>query len=161
MIAHPRVRRASLDQTGIGLALVERLQDKFGSKVEGITFSAPLKEEMSVRVRRRMEERLDKIPENSPEIERDFAAVKREMTSSGNLRFDAERTDAGHADIYWAKALADHAASSGVAAVCLGVDFKKEDGFREPGTGNREQSDPRPSRFWGTDREMAAEGMFA
>ncbi len=106
----PLIRRACIDQTGIGMALVERLQEKFPTQVEGITFTQPLKEELSLRVRRRLEERLDKIPDNAPAIERDFAAVKREITSSGNLRFDADRTEAGHADIYWAKALADHAA---------------------------------------------------
>jgi hypothetical protein len=51
-----------------------------------------------------------------------MAAVKREVTSSGNLRFDAKRTEASHADIYWAKALADTAANTTVRAVSLGSD---------------------------------------
>src|ERR1019366_1946230 len=122
LLSHPRVRRACLDQTGIGMALVERLQEKFGTQVEGVTFTADTKEKMSLLVRRRFEERLDRIPEDSPAIERDLAAVKRQATSSGNLRFDADRTEAGHADIYWAKALADLAADSSVAAVSLGAD---------------------------------------
>ena len=138
------IRRACIDQTGIGMALVERLQEKFGSRVEGITFTNDIKERMSLLVRRRLEERLDKIPAHGhesramgdslltagssdmrsatpAEIERDFAAIKRETTASGNLRFDAVRSDASHADIYWAKALADLAADSGVsAAACFG-----------------------------------------
>jgi phage FluMu gp28-like protein len=92
------------------MALVERLQRKFGGKVEGITFTREIKETMSVNVRHRFEERLDRIPDNAPEVERDLAAIKRLATPSGNLRFDADRNDHSHADIYWAKALADLAA---------------------------------------------------
>jgi phage FluMu gp28-like protein len=110
LLRHPKVRRACLDETGIGMALVERLQRKFGGKVEGITFTREIKETMSVNVRHRFEERLDRIPDNAPEVERDLAAIKRLATPSGNLRFDADRNDHSHADIYWAKALADLAA---------------------------------------------------
>jgi phage FluMu gp28-like protein len=110
IIGHPRVRRAAIDQTGIGAALVERLQVKFGGKVEGISFTNATKEAMSVTVRRRFEQRLNLIPNHHREIERDLAAIKRMATPYGNLRFDAERLENSHADIYWAKALADVAA---------------------------------------------------
>jgi len=117
VIEHPKVRRACLDASGLGMQLVEQLQAKFGTgKVEGVTFTREIKEKMAVLVRRRMEEKLDRIPENAPQIERDFAAIKRETTASGNLRFDADRTENSHADIFWAKALADLAADSGVPA---------------------------------------------
>ncbi|MBI2815462.1 MAG: hypothetical protein HYX72_00835 [Acidobacteria bacterium] len=154
LIGDARVRRASIDQTGIGMALVERLQERFGSKVEGITFTNGIKEELSLRVRRRMENGLDKIPENAPEIERDFAAVKRAVTATGSLRFDAERTDAGHADIYWAKALADHAASDRAEAVCVGIDFSRQ------GISTREKQDWRES-IWDRDNNFEDEAMFA
>jgi phage FluMu gp28-like protein len=114
LLKHPQVRRASIDQTGIGLSLVERLQSKFGGRVEGITFTSANKEQMSVLVRQRFEQHLDYIPQNHPEIERDLAAIKRMATSFGTLRFDAERVENSHADIYWAKALADAAAEQPV-----------------------------------------------
>jgi len=163
LVAHPRVRRASIDQTGIGMALVERLQEKFGPKVEGVTFTAERKESMAILVRRRMEQRLDKIPENAPNIERDLAAIKRESTASGNLRFDAARTDAGHADIFWAKALADLAADSNVEAACYGNDDVAEQNSRgtQPSSiwtgGEREDRRPRPS-LW--SREYVGRGML-
>jgi phage FluMu gp28-like protein len=62
-----------------------------------------------------MEARLTLLPDTR-EIRRAFSAVKKIVTPSGNLRFDAERTDAGHADEFWAKALADLAADSRPAA---------------------------------------------
>ncbi len=109
VLSHSKLRRAAIDETGIGMALAERAQTEFGHKVEPVTFNLGTKQDMSVRVRRRFEEKLDKIPLDAPAVERALAAVKREATVSGALRFDAPRTEAGHADEYWAKALADMA----------------------------------------------------
>ena len=105
----PLVRRACIDSTGMGAPLAESLEREFGARVEPVTFTAAVKEDMAYRVKRRMEQRLDLIPE-APEIARAFGAVKKLVTVAGNTRFDAERTDLGHADEFWAKALADLAA---------------------------------------------------
>ena len=107
VLKHPKLRRMCIDETGIGMMLAEQAKTEFGYKVEPVTFSLAMKEEMSVLLRQRFEEKLDKIPQDTPWIEKAIAAVKREPTASGALRFDAARTDAGHADEYWAKALAD------------------------------------------------------
>ena len=117
LLHHPRIRRAAIDETGVGMALVERLQLKFGGKVEGSTFTNANKESMSVMVRRRFEQRLNLIPDGNRDIERDLAAIKRMATPFGNLRFDAERAENSHADIYWAKALADLAADQHLSHV--------------------------------------------
>ncbi len=109
VLDHPKLRRCAIDETGLGMMLAERAQREYGSKVEPVTFNLKTKQDMSVRVRHRFEEKLDKIPEDTPWIERAISAVKREATASGALRFDAARTDQGHADEYWAKALADAA----------------------------------------------------
>ena len=42
----------------------------------------------------------------------DFRAVRKTVTSAGNIRFDAARTELGHSDRFWACALAIHAAGS-------------------------------------------------
>lgn len=112
VLRHPRVRRACIDETGIGAQLAEEAQQRFGYRVEPVTFNLATKEEMSVKLRRRFEERLEKIPDNAPDIERAIAAIKREPTASGALRFDAARSESGHADEYWALALAVHAESA-------------------------------------------------
>ncbi len=111
----PLIRRACLDATGMGAPLAESLQQEFGPRVEPVMFTAAVKEDMAYRVRRRMEQRLDLLPE-APQIARAFGAVKKLVTLAGNTRFDAERTDLGHADEFWAKALADLAAEQPVAA---------------------------------------------
>lgn len=47
------------------------------------------------------------------EIREDLHSVKKEVTTSGNIRFDVEKSEAsGHADRFWALALALHAAHS-------------------------------------------------
>jgi phage FluMu gp28-like protein len=105
----PLVRRAAIDSTGMGAPLAESLQREFGPRVEPVTFTAAMKENLAYRTKRRMENRLSLLPDTR-EIRQAFSAVKRFVTPSGNLRFDAARTEAGHADEFWAKALADFAA---------------------------------------------------
>jgi phage FluMu gp28-like protein len=105
----PLIRRACIDATGLGAMLAETLQKEFGPRVEPVVFTAALKEDLAFRTKRRMEAGLTLLPDTR-EIRRAFSAVKRFVTPSGNLRFDAARTEAGHADEFWAKALADLAA---------------------------------------------------
>jgi phage FluMu gp28-like protein len=116
----PLVRRACLDATGMGAPLAESLEREFGPRVEPVTFTAAVKEDLAFRVKRRMEQRLDLIPE-APEIARAFGAVKKLVTVAGNTRFDAERTDLGHADEFWAKALADLAAERPISHLSDGA----------------------------------------
>jgi phage FluMu gp28-like protein len=116
----PLVRRACIDSTGMGAPLAESLEREFGPRVEPVTFTAAVKEDMAYRVKRRMEQRLDLIPD-APEIARAFGAVKKLVTVAGNTRFDAERTDLGHADEFWAKALADLAAEQPISHLSDGV----------------------------------------
>lgn len=109
------VRRACVDATGLGAMLGEMLEREFAPRVEAVTFTAAVKEDLAFRTKRRIEQRLSLLPDTR-EVRRAFAAVKKFTTPSGNLRFDAARTDAGHADEFWAKALADLAADSAPAA---------------------------------------------
>lgn len=125
----PLIRRASIDATGMGAPLAEALTQEFGGRVEPVTFTMAGKEDMAYRVKRRMEQHLDLLPD-LPEIRQAFGAVKKITTATGNIRFDAERTELGHADQFWAKALADLAASTGVAAASAGRDAKPEDAPR-------------------------------
>ena len=103
------IRRCCIDSTGIGAHMAETLAREFGPRVEPVVFTAAVKEDLAFRTRRRMESRQTLLPDTR-EIRRAFSAVKKYVTPSGNLRFDAARTEAGHADEFWAKALADLAA---------------------------------------------------
>jgi phage FluMu gp28-like protein len=105
----PLLRRACIDATGLGAMLAETLAREFAPRVEAVLFTPAVKEDLAYRTKRRLEQRLSLLPD-TPEVRRAFSAVKRYVTPSGHVRLDAARTDAGHADEFWAKALADLAA---------------------------------------------------
>ncbi|MCS6290361.1 MAG: hypothetical protein H8K10_15505 [Nitrospira sp.] len=112
LLAHPSMRRACLDQTGLGLQLAETAVERFGDRVEGIDFTVANKELLATGLKQKMEDRLPVIPAEVY-IRNSFHAIKRLPTGTGHFRFDAERTEAtGHADEFWSCALAAHAASA-------------------------------------------------
>lgn len=105
-----RAARSSIDNTGLGIGWVDDAQAKFGTyKVEGVNFTAQSKEALAYPVRSRMEERRIRIPYSGP-IRADLRSVTKHVTTAGNIRFTAERTPDGHADHFWALALAIYAA---------------------------------------------------
>ena len=107
----PQVRRCCIDQTGIGRQFTERAQVKFGTaKVEGIGFTLAVKEELAYPLKAAFEEKTIRIP-NDNFIRADLRAIKKETTAAGNIRFTADRGKNGHADRFWALALAIHAGS--------------------------------------------------
>jgi phage FluMu gp28-like protein len=75
---------------------------------------------MAVRMKRHFEERTLRIPEYAA-LRRDLNAVKRVVTAAGNIRFDAERTEEGHADRFWALALSLQASGRAPRAVAAGA----------------------------------------
>jgi phage FluMu gp28-like protein len=105
------VKRLCIDSTGIGLQLSERLQDKLGKyRVEAVNFTAPVKSELAMPLRRLFEDKLIRIPMDDA-IREDLHAVRKIVTASNNVRLDVDRSDTdGHADRFWALSLAYHAA---------------------------------------------------
>ena len=100
------VKRCALDATGLGAMLAEELQTKWGARVEPVVFTQAVKEDLAVRVKRLLEEGRLRLP-SDPAVRAALGSVKRYITPSGNIRFDADRTEAaGHADHFWALALA-------------------------------------------------------
>jgi len=92
------------------MMLAEHLVQKYGAVVEPVTFTAALKERLAPMVKQAFEERTVRIPDNR-EVRADINSVKRFVTLAGNVRFDAEHTDRGHADRFWALAMVVNAAS--------------------------------------------------
>lgn len=104
--------RTCIDYTGLGIGWGDDAQKKFGQyRIELVTFSPRVKEELAYPVRGYMEDKRLRIP-YKPEIRADLRAVTKETTSAGNIRFTAERSENGHADRFWALALSVHAGST-------------------------------------------------
>ncbi len=109
--------RICIDQTGMGEKFVEDAKRRFGEYVvEGVIFSAPVKTDLAHGLRRCAEDRRVRIPVDR-KIREDLHSVKKITTSSGNIRFDVERSEKGHADRFWALALAIHAVERPYQAV--------------------------------------------
>ncbi|MEG2344166.1 MAG: terminase family protein, partial [Acidaminococcaceae bacterium] len=104
----PKLRRACIDSTGIGAQLAEEAREKYGSKVEEVTFTPAAKEDLALYQKQCFEDKLCRVPAIK-EIRNDLHAVKKIITSANNIRYDADRNENGHADRFWASALAKHA----------------------------------------------------
>lgn len=108
----PVFRRLCIDSTGLGMQFAERAVERYGKyRVEPVRFTAGTKEELAYPVRAAFEDKRIRIPERK-EIRADLRSIKKEVTTSGNVRFTADRGANGHADRFWALALALHACSS-------------------------------------------------
>jgi phage FluMu gp28-like protein len=112
VLALPSVRRCCIDNTGIGRQFTERAQQRFGQyKVEAVTFTAPVKEALAYPLRAAFEDKTVRIPDDRAVVA-DLRAIRKETTAAGNIRFAADRGPGGHADRFWALALALHAAKT-------------------------------------------------
>ncbi|SDB03843.1 Mu-like prophage FluMu protein gp28 [Desulfonatronum thiosulfatophilum] len=106
-----RCDRTAIDATGLGIGWADDAQAKFGEyRVEAVTFTSRSKEALAYPLRGKMEDRQLRIPYDR-EIRADLRSVTKQTTAAGNIRFTAERTPDGHADRFWALALAVSAAS--------------------------------------------------
>lgn len=130
-----RVVRVSMDQTGMGEKPVEDAKRRYGdARVVGVIMSAPAKLDLAVRIKTHFEDRhlriqvtpqplppelletvpaLETLPAPKGSLRHDLHAVKKETGATGIPRFVADSDDTGHADRFWALALAVAAADVG------------------------------------------------
>jgi phage FluMu gp28-like protein len=110
LMAGRRVKRLCVDSTGIGAMLAERLAHRWGHRAEAVHFTAAVKSELAMPLVRLFQDRLVRVPAD-PVVREDLHKVRKTVTAAGNVRLDASRDDqTGHADRFWALALAYHAA---------------------------------------------------
>jgi len=97
--------RLSIDSTGMGLQLSEELVEEFPLIVRPETFTLASKERWAIRLKTLMQERRVLLPRRR-RLAAQIHAVRKQVTASGNVRYDAGRTEGGHADMFWSVALA-------------------------------------------------------
>ena len=134
--------RIAVDQTGMGEAVVEQLQEDHGTlRVEGVLMSAPRRLDVATAIREVFEDRRIRIPAGEA-LRRDLHSIRAEAGPTGQPRLLAEtgETD-GHADRFWAIALACAAASGGAGPIeglttpprvsfgAFGDEFGRDGGF--------------------------------
>ena len=104
------IYRGRMDATGIGKPIYEKLHQKLGDRLEGVTFTPEEKEIMAIDVKRGLEQR-EFLLSNDKEFHRQIHSIKRTSNGGKYFRYDAERNEKGHADSFWAWALANSAIS--------------------------------------------------
>ena len=114
LAARYRPLRIAVDQTGMGEAVVEQLQEDLGSAtVEGVLMTGPRRLDAATALREAVEDRRLRIPADDA-LRRDLHAVRAEAGPTGAPRLLAERSGTdGHADRFWALALACAAIADG------------------------------------------------
>ena len=106
-----RVRRCCIDASGMGAMLAEEAARHFAAtNVEAVTFTLAAKEDLALGLWRRFQDRTIRVPADAV-VREDLHKVQRQVTSAGNIRYQAAADAAGHADRFWALALAVRAAA--------------------------------------------------
>lgn len=105
------IYRACIDCTGMGSPIHKELHKEYGDRIEGIKFTLQSKETLVMGVKFGLERNEFEL-ENDREFHAQIHSIKRTPSSGGSFRYDAERNEKGHADSFWAWALANHAATA-------------------------------------------------
>ncbi len=110
LLANRNVVRLCGDATGLGDMLIEMWQKRHGEyRVEKVKFTATVKDHLASLMLGRFQDRRMRVPDDLKTRE-SFHAVKKTVSISGNVRYDAAQTDDGHADEFWAAGLGCEAA---------------------------------------------------
>ena len=122
MVQRYRPRKVAMDQTGMGEKPVEDATDRYGTHVvEGVVFSAGRQLDLATALKQRFEDRTIRIPRGDRALRADLHAVKKIGEPTGHPRLvvdeDGDLAGGGHADRFWAAALAAGAAAGGVLPV--------------------------------------------
>jgi len=146
-----RVVRAGMDQTGMGEKPVEDAKRRHGEdRVEGVIFSAAIKLDMATTMKERFQDRRVRIPAGDPVLRADLHSIKSQVGLTGIRRLVADGDTDGHADRFWAGALAISAADLGEAEYAYqGVPGLRS---RYAGPANDDDDDDTPASRWGHGR---------
>jgi phage FluMu gp28-like protein len=98
------VGRFAIDNSLIGMQLAEDLAKEFPQVVR-VEFTQQGKELMCTDFKIALQSRAVELPRDASFV-REIHSIKKSITATGKARFDAERTVEGHADRFWASALA-------------------------------------------------------
>ncbi len=113
-----RVARCAIDQTGMGEKPVEDAQRRYGSvRVQGVLFTSAARLDMATTLKERMQDRRLRIPEGDPVLRADLHAIRSRVGPTGIRRLISDGETDGHADRFWAAALAVSVADGGEGVI--------------------------------------------
>ena len=97
--------RMAIDSMGIGMNLAENMHNDFPGRVDMIAIEAEWKDRAAQSLKIRFENQLLAIPDDE-QLKRQIGSIKKKVSSSGYVRYDAEKDKEHHGDKLWALALA-------------------------------------------------------
>ncbi len=122
------VRRLCVDAQGIGDMLAEQMTDRYRSRAEKVKFTGENKPGLGFRLKDAFSDRLIRIPgrvdydgpgqhaanvaDGGDWLIEDLHKTRKTTTAAGNVRLQADSDAGGHADAFWALALAMEAADT-------------------------------------------------
>jgi len=109
-----------IDKTGMGMQLAEELHTASPERFEGVWFSAQRKAKLALNMLKLAEERRILLP-NDPDVLAQMHSIQK-IASGTSIKYDAERNEDGHGDLFWAVALAADGRGKPGGATGLGVD---------------------------------------
>ena len=113
LLGRYRTVRVLVDQTGMGEAQVEILQDRYRSLVEGVILSGDRRLSVATALRDAYEDKLIRVPRDRV-LRADVRSIKRARSTGAGTRLESDGTETdGHADRFWAQALAVSGAAEG------------------------------------------------
>jgi phage FluMu gp28-like protein len=98
------VENWKVDKTGLGMQLAEELHVSSPERFEGVWFSAQRKARLALNMLKLCEERRLLLP-NDPDVLAQLHSIQK-VISGTSIKYDAERDESGHGDLFWAIALA-------------------------------------------------------
>ena len=106
------VVRLCMDQTGMGEKPVEDAIRRYGrARVEGVLFSSSAKLDLATGLKEALEDRRVRLPQGDRLLRQDLHAIRSVVGPTGTRRLIADGDTDGHADRFWALALAVRAAA--------------------------------------------------
>lgn len=113
LVMYYRMLRLMMDQTGMGEKPVEDAIRRYGAtRVEGLLFTNSNKQMLAQTIKQTFDDRKIRIPAARPELRADLHKIKKTTGETGIPRFVADSDADGHADRFWAGALACQAAQT-------------------------------------------------
>ncbi len=106
--------RVTIDETGMGMPVVEAAKLKHGNtRIEGVMFNIASKHEMAILIKQKFEDKRIRISQGDGALRADLHSISKKTTvASTHPVFNDDGTSDGHANRFWAMALAISAAET-------------------------------------------------
>ncbi len=117
------VKRFAVDATGLGSLPAKRMRRSRGPRIDSVVFSNAVKEDLATRLYDVMSQGQLSLPssyrntqlghDEGAQLRDDICSIRRKISAQGTVRYEAPRSDQGHADRAWALMLALYAGKAG------------------------------------------------